>query len=164
MNQDIREVVINDRRGQVAELLYRGLTYEEIVRNVVVQGKSFDRSTIKRDIQWIKKNQASWWEKNGTVRERLGHYFKHELDTINSALKRAWEQYDKANDRDQVQAAIRALNVIAVFISQQCQLLGLVGGNLNEIEGRESLERFEKAVESVPELKTNAASNKKKTR
>jgi hypothetical protein len=143
----------DERREQVKELMIRGLSYEEITKNVSVRGRSFDRSTIRRDIAWIKWQQVTWWTKNKKIRMRFGHYFKQQLDASVNATKRAWEQYQKADLGNDPRSAIRALQVIGTLQKQQSELLGFARGNLNDIEVKEMLELLDKIVHGLPELK-----------
>lgn len=137
-------VSVAARREQVQRLLVKGFSAREIAGSV---DPPVSEITVKRDMAWVRKQNAKWWAANSRVEARMASYLKERVDALQGVVREGWLII--AASRDDLKTRVSGLNAVLGAEKALCDLLGFSGITMLDLEAQEKLDAMDKQLEEL---------------
>lgn len=143
---------IAQRREQVQRLLTMRLSTSEIANSL---GVPF--STVRKDITWLRRFNARWWEEHSTVKARLAEYLHNSVRSYEEILREGWASVYAL--REEPKAKLGALSVVLGAQKALDELFGFTGVTMADLEAQEQLSRLQSEFAEIKRLAGIAQNN-----
>ncbi len=115
-------------------------------------------ATIKRDLETLREDNATWFNQNRRLKARMSEYLKRSVDVLNECIREAFVEHYKEGTKTYPDPRIRlnALNVILGAQRQINEVLGFLGANISDLEISERIDELETDTEDMKRTIANA--------